>query len=394
MFRFFFINLEMSGSDSGKISKKNKKQQLANDENEQMPELTKEETQIARFLRLSCPNKQGNLMGMKVDYFVGNKLVDCLMESKWGPGTLTPNKQELKASQNVPYFTNRHACVSFMQRMMNKQLFCRTVKVYKESNGDKKTSSDSTPTLRKRKAVKEKEEPSDTPQATKSSSQQQKENQQKKKFKLEMHEEQKFVDLNEPFAWVYDPTSTKTYIIGSLLIIGSIAICLFPLWPSIVREGVYYLSLAGAGFLGVILGLALFKYVLFAFIWIASLGSVHFWLLPNLTEDVGFFESFAPAYKYTLSSSKKKVESVKENDKNTTKKDSVDEEDKTDVEEIKEIEESVGDLPEIDTECTKLISDDLTKSNDEGEKNEELLKSETPEKEKDDEEFEIIDEED
>lgn len=119
----------------------------------------------------------------------------------------------------------------------------------------------------------------------------------KRKFKLEMADEQKFEDSAEPFVWVYDPTSTKTYIIGSLLIFGAIGICLFPLWPSQVREGVYYLSLAGASFLGAILGLALLKYIVFALVWAVTLGAVHFWLLPNLTEDVGFFESFVPLYK-------------------------------------------------------------------------------------------------
>lgn len=85
-------------------------------------------------------------------------------------------------------------------------------------------------------------------------------------------------------------------IIGGLLILGSIAICCFPLWPSIVREGVYYLSLAGCGFLGGIIILAVIKYIVFSFLYILSLGSVEFWLFPNLTEDVGFVESFIPVY--------------------------------------------------------------------------------------------------
>ena len=106
-----------------------------------------------------------------------------------------------------------------------------------------------------------------------------------------MHEEQKFLDSNEPFVWIYDPTSTTTYIIGLLLILGAIGICLFPLYPSQVREGVYYFSLAGASFLGAILGLALLKYVLFGLIFVITFGFVvYFWLFPNLTEDVGFLE--------------------------------------------------------------------------------------------------------
>lgn len=125
----------------------------------------------------------------------------------------------------------------------------------------------------------------------------------KRKFKLELHQDQKFVDGNEPYVWIYDPISTKSYIIGALLILGAIGICLFPLWPSQVREGVYYLSVAGASFLGAILAIAAIKYVLYALIWTLTLGKCEFWLFPNLTEDVGFIESFIPVYKVTCSSS-------------------------------------------------------------------------------------------
>lgn len=31
-----------------------------------------------------------------------------------------------------------------------------------------------------------------------------------------------------------------------------------------------------------------------------TLGKHHFWLLPNLTEDVGFFDSFRPLYKHDV----------------------------------------------------------------------------------------------
>lgn len=279
-------------NETGKI-RKNKKQSK---DDEDQPELSKEEKQIAYFLRLSCPHKQGNLVGMKVDFFIGSKLVDCLMESKWGPQTTAKNK--------TPLFASRQACILFMQRLMNKQMFYRATKIYKESSNlsvENKENSDVTPNLKKRKTAANKEvKEGETPQT---SQQQQQQAQQKRKFKLEMHDDQKFLDSTDPFVWVYDPTSTKTYIIGSLLILGAIGICLFPLWPSQVREGVYYLSLGGASLLGAILALAGIKYVLFAFLWVVTLGKIHFWLFPNLTEDVGFFESFVPVYKCNLGSS-------------------------------------------------------------------------------------------
>ncbi len=40
---------------------------------------------------------------------------------------------------------------------------------------------------------------------------------------------------------------------------------------------------------------------MFGILWCATFGKLHFWLLPNLTADCGFFESFVPVYEYTMS---------------------------------------------------------------------------------------------
>lgn len=37
---------------------------------------------------------------------------------------------------------------------------------------------------------------------------------------------------------------------------------------------------------------------MFALVWLVTFGRHHFWILPNLTEDVGFLESFWPLYKH------------------------------------------------------------------------------------------------
>jgi len=322
----------MTSNESSKASRKNRKQQQQqmSDESGDLPVLTKEETEIARFLRLKCPNKSANLGGVKVDFFLANKLVDSLMESKWGPGTLEPKKDDAKQ----PLLETRQACVKYMQRLMNKQLFYRATKIYKETAGDKLETPSN---LRKRKVnTKDEAKSTPTPGSADEQSPKQQPKEAKKKFKLELHAEQKFVDANEPYAWYYDPTSTNTYIIGGLLILGAIAICCFPLWPSQVREGVYYLSLGGVGFLGGIIGLAMFKYILFAFVWTVTVGNVKFWLFPNLTEDVGFFESFVPVY--TCKTASKSKETVK-------------------VEEKKETEAIVED----DTSAHQVKSDEATK---------------------------------
>lgn len=315
-------------SSTDKAAKKQKKNQK-DDDGDVVPTLTKEETAIAKFLRLNCPNKPGTFVGMKVNFFIGNKLVDCLMESKWGPGKekdVVAVKSTAKDSKSPqPLFATRHACVSFMQRLMNKQLFIRAVKVYKETTSVKETNKESkddeksTPDVRKRvkNSTADSSTTPDSPSKTESetpvtNTPHQKETAaNKKKFKLENHQDQKFVDTSDPYVWTYDPTSMTTYIIGLLLILGSIGICLFPLWPSQVREGVYYLSLTGATFLGAILAVALIKYILFGLVWACTFGKIRFWLFPNLTEDVGFFESFVPVYKCNLCGDGKKTK-VKE----------------------------------------------------------------------------------
>lgn len=82
----------------------------------------------------------------------------------------------------------------------------------------------------------------------------------KKKVKFTVHDVQEFVDDNEPFVWIFDFVPLKTWIMGGLLVLAAIGACLFPLWPAIVRQYVYYLSIAAASFLGVIFGLAACEY--------------------------------------------------------------------------------------------------------------------------------------
>lgn len=111
-----------------------------------------------------------------------------------------------------------------------------------------------------------------------------------------MHPEQMFVDGPEIYVWIYDPIPMHYWLFGALLVVGAIVVCLFPLWPPALRKGVYYLSIAAAGFLVFILGLAVLRVIVFCIVWFVTGSKHHFWLFPNLTEDVGFLESFWPLY--------------------------------------------------------------------------------------------------
>lgn len=68
----------------------------------------------------------------------------------------------------------------------------------------------------------------------------------------------------------------------------------------IYRKGVYYLSVAAAGFLIFIIALAILRIIVFCLLWGLTLGKHHLWLFPNLTEDVGFLASFWPIYQVII----------------------------------------------------------------------------------------------
>lgn len=302
-------------------------------------EVTKEEYAVAKFMRSKVPTKTTTLCGIKVDYFVGSKAIDALLASHWGENC---KKKESKL------FESREDAVAYCQKLLDKkELFHRARKIVQNKKDDEEDAAPleelKVRRRNKKKDAKEtgketKEDPSDAESnskkkkkpskaeslaedppteeegaafsSKKSAGRKKREKEEdevvdgtpqvkekkKKRIKLDMHEDQTFVDGNEAYVWIYDPIRPTTFLFGLAVVVGAIAVCLFPLWPEWMRVGAYYLSLVAAGLLGVILALSIFRYVFYAFLWLATLGKVQFFLLPNLTEDVGFFESFAPVY--------------------------------------------------------------------------------------------------
>lgn len=162
----------------------------------------------------------------------------------------------------------------------------------------------------------------------------------KRKIRLDMHPDQQFVDGAEAYIWIYDPIPVHYWLIGTLLVIGAIVVCLFPLWPPTLRLGVYYLSIAAAGFLVFILVLTLLRFVVFCIVWVLTGSRHHFWLFPNLTEDVGFFASFWPLYQHDYVEGSKKGGDGKGDRGRKAKKDKLSdaEDEKTVASKVKESE--------------------------------------------------------
>ncbi|XP_019712281.1 translocation protein SEC62 [Hippocampus comes] len=262
---------------------------------QELSEPTKEEKAVAKYMRFNCPAKSTNMMGQRVDYFTASKAVDCLLDSKWA---------KAKKGEEA-LFTTRDSVLDYCNRLLKKQFFHRALKVMKkksekDAKKDKKSKGDSGKEEDKKgkKDKDKKKEVTDAGEAKKDKSDDspKKKKEVKKKFKLELHEEQLFLDGNEVYVWIYDPVHFKTFAMGLVLVIAVIAATLFPLWPAEMRVGVYYLSVAAGCFVASILLLAIARCILFLLIWLVTGGRHHFWFLPNLTADVGFIDSFRPLY--------------------------------------------------------------------------------------------------
>lgn len=90
--------------------------------------------------------------------------------------------------------------------------------------------------------------------------------------------------------------------------LGMVALLLagvmFPLWPPMMRLGVWYLSIGLLGLIGAFFILAIIRLILWAGSAIIGKG---FWLFPNLFADVGFVDSFIPLWEWDLPPPPKKA---------------------------------------------------------------------------------------
>nr|SVE83303.1 EOG090X0D00 [Daphnia magna] len=269
--KYFNIIREIMASkvEKRKVSKAKKK-----DDVEVMHPATKptsEEIAIAKWIKANVPCKKTKFLSHSVEYFTASKAVDKLLISPWSsPGK---NKEE-------PLFTTRESVVQYLD-------------FHAEEKKDK--------------GKKE-----------------------KRKIRLDMHLEQIFVDGNDAYVWIYDPIPYYYWLAGGGVVLAVVALCLFPLWPPVVRKGVYYLSIGAAGFLMFIFGLAVLRVLIFCLLWLVSMGRHHLWIFPNLTEDVGFFASFWPLWKYEC---RDKESPSKKDKKNNGKKKLSDDENEEKAEE-------------------------------------------------------------
>jgi len=109
--------------------------------------------------------------------------------------------------------------------------------------------------------------------------------------RIEQHQE---ANDDDHYVWLYEGAQIKQklYAAGALVLV--IAIVMFPLWPLVMRQGVWYLSMGMLGLIGLFFVMAIFRLILFVVTLFAAPPGL--WLYPNLFEDVGFFDSFRPVW--------------------------------------------------------------------------------------------------
>ncbi|KAK9449892.1 translocation protein Sec62-domain-containing protein [Limtongia smithiae] len=106
------------------------------------------------------------------------------------------------------------------------------------------------------------------------------------------------------YVWIWEQVQLRIYLYAGLGAATVFAIVLFPLWPPIMRLGVWYLSMGLLGLIGLFFVLAIVRLVLFCVTYFATPPGL--WIFPNLFADVGFVDSFIPTYAWNVKSEKKK----------------------------------------------------------------------------------------
>jgi translocation protein SEC62 len=109
--------------------------------------------------------------------------------------------------------------------------------------------------------------------------------------KIEQHQE---TDPMMHYVWLYEGPQWKQKALAATVVAGIFAVVLFPLWPVMLRQGVWYLSVGMMGLLGLFFAMSIFRLILFCITVFAVPPGL--WLFPNLFEDVGFFDSFKPLW--------------------------------------------------------------------------------------------------
>ncbi|RPD61440.1 translocation protein [Lentinus tigrinus ALCF2SS1-6] len=120
---------------------------------------------------------------------------------------------------------------------------------------------------------------------------------------LQITQMQTFVPTDY-YAWFYEGSQWTTYLGGVAMVAVLLAGVMFPLWPPIMRLGVWYLSIGVLGLIGLFFALAIVRLIFYIITVIVASPGI--WIFPKLFADVGFVESFIPLWEWDLPKKKTK----------------------------------------------------------------------------------------
>merc|ERR1711981_131330 len=253
---------------------------------------------VTKFLRFNVPSKPHKFNKEEMYCFNGKDALKTLMNSKY----YKKDSDETPRHERKPgYFYTKNDAVNFLKQLVLSRMAVRGAKKYKDEMGGVKLQAPDSCCGGGPKIPMVVEEKDKDSERTDTEDKKTDKKSKKRKFKVVYNQQQSFYpESDEIYVWVYNPTPFMHWVYGALVLLVVIGGTLFPLWPDSLRTGVYYGSISLASFIGGILVIGLLRTVLFGLIWACTAGNHHLWILPNLLEDVGFFESFKPGYTWQV----------------------------------------------------------------------------------------------
>ena len=110
---------------------------------------------------------------------------------------------------------------------------------------------------------------------------------------VEINQQQMFKsDLH--YVWLYEGSQLGLKLAGVGMVAVMLAGVMFPLWPPTMRLGVWYLSVAALGLIGLFFAIAIVRLIFWLITVVVAKPGI--WIFPNLFEDVGFVDSFIPLW--------------------------------------------------------------------------------------------------
>jgi len=219
---------------------------------EQQPAVPPELLAIVQYLRSKAEvkTKTGVLNGKRHDYFKGKAVIKAL---------LSPSYAKIHPSSSPP-ITDEAGAMALLNTLMPYAFFVRVER---------------------------------TPQTIAGA----------KVLHINPEQMRQMFDGESYYAWLYDGNQLMVIAGAALMVLVVLAGVMFPLWPMSLRIGVWYLSMAALGFVGLFFVIAIIRLILYIITWITVSPGI--WLFPNLFEDVGFVDSFIPLWAWDIPPPKK-----------------------------------------------------------------------------------------